>query len=115
MRRLNYYIPETLEFDNALDMQSSLDYHVFEDAERFDGVRPSALREIFSQWAETAPARGQGTGKFAMRSQRHDYCLHVEVDMNPVYPKSRSKLEKYSIRDHHHHNQTNPPIHLNPS
>lgn len=78
MRRLNYYIEETLKFDNALDMRSSLDYHVLEDAERFNGAHPSTIREIFSQWAETAPAREQGTGKFAMRSQRYNYCLHVD-------------------------------------
>jgi hypothetical protein len=80
MDRLNFYIEETLRFDNALDMKSSLDYRVFEDVERLDKAHPSAIREIFSQWAETAPQREQGAGKFAMRSQRYDYCLHVDQE-----------------------------------
>jgi hypothetical protein len=49
MRRLNFYIEDTLRFDNALDMQSSLDYHVFEDADSLDKAHPSAIRELFSQ------------------------------------------------------------------
>lgn len=35
MERLRYYIRDTLQFDNALDMQTSLDYRVFEDREHF--------------------------------------------------------------------------------
>lgn len=80
MNRLNFYIEDTLRFDNALDMKSSLDYQVFEDAERFDKAHPSVIRESFSQWAETAPQREQGEGKFAGRSQRYDYCLHVDQE-----------------------------------
>jgi hypothetical protein len=80
LSRLNYYIEDTLRFDNALDMQSSLNYHVFEDRESLDKAHPSTVREIFSQWAETAPQREQGEGKFAMRSQRYNYCLHVNQE-----------------------------------
>ncbi|KAM0689195.1 hypothetical protein Q7P36_011272 [Cladosporium allicinum] len=49
MDRLNYHIEDTLRFDNALDMKSSLDYQVFQDAEQFDKAHPSIIREIFSQ------------------------------------------------------------------
>jgi hypothetical protein len=78
MSRLNYYIEQTLRFDNALDMQPSLDCQVFEDASRLDKAHPSTVREIFSQWVETAPQREQGEGKSAARSQRYNYCLHID-------------------------------------
>lgn len=45
MRRLRYYIEETLQFDNALDMQQSLNYRVFEDRDHFDRLHPSAVLE----------------------------------------------------------------------
>lgn len=80
MERLRYYIRDTLQFDNALDMQTSLDYRVLEDREHFDGAHPSDIREHFSQWAANAPQEEQGKGKFAMRSQRYNYCLHVDQD-----------------------------------
>jgi hypothetical protein len=80
MSRLRYYIENTLRFDNALDMQASLDYHVFEDREAFDRLHPSAVREHFTQWVATAPQREQGEGKFAARSQRYTYCVHVDQE-----------------------------------
>jgi hypothetical protein len=61
-------------------MQGSLNYRVFEDREHFDGAHPSDIREHFSQWAANALQEGQGEGKFAMRSQRYKYCLHVDQD-----------------------------------
>lgn len=80
MRRLRYYIEDTLQFDNALDMQPSLDYQVFEDRERFDMAHPSAVLEHFAQWVATAPQREQGEGKYPARSQRYNYCLHVDQE-----------------------------------
>jgi hypothetical protein len=80
MDRLCYYIKSTLQFDNALDMQASLDYRVFEDRELFEGAHPFVIREHFSQWVASAPQEEQGGGGFAMRSQRYNYCLHVDQD-----------------------------------
>lgn len=80
MSRLRYYIEDTLRYDNALDMQSSLDYHVFEDPELFDGMHPSNVRDHFEQWVATAPQQEQGDDKFTWRSQRYTYCLHVDQE-----------------------------------
>ena len=57
MESLRYYIRSTLQFDNALDMQTSLDYRVFEDHEHFEGAHPFVIREHFSQWAVKAPQK----------------------------------------------------------
>ena len=38
------------------------------------------IREQFSQWVANAPQEEQGEGKFAMRSQRCNYCLHVDQE-----------------------------------
>lgn len=57
MDRLRYYIRSTLQFDNALDMETSLDFRVFEDPEQFDGAGPFVIREHFSQWAAKAPQK----------------------------------------------------------
>lgn len=45
MDRLRYYIRSTLQFDNALDLETSLDFRVFEDSKHFDGARPFVIRE----------------------------------------------------------------------
>lgn len=45
MPRLRYYIEDTLRFDNALDMQQSLNYRVFEDGDHFDRLHPSTVLE----------------------------------------------------------------------
>ncbi|KAI7210372.1 hypothetical protein KC333_g8261 [Hortaea werneckii] len=80
MRCLYFYIEKTLRFHNALDMQASLDCQVFEDRDRFDNMHPSAVREHFTQWAATAPQQEQGKGAYHWRSQRYNYCLHVDKD-----------------------------------
>jgi len=80
MARLRYYFENTLRENNALDMLTSLNYHVFEDRELFDGLHPSAVLEHFSQWAMTAPQQEQGEGAYSMRSQRYNYCLHVDQE-----------------------------------
>jgi len=80
MERLRYYMKSTLQFDNALDMQTSLDYWVFDDHGQFDGAHPSTVREHFAQWVAYAPQQEQGQGKYAMRSQRYNFCLHVDQD-----------------------------------
>lgn len=78
MRRLRYYVEDTLRFDNALDMLPSLDYTVFEDRDGFADLHPSDILEHFTQWAAAAPQQEQGEGKRAARSQRYNYCLHVD-------------------------------------
>ena len=80
MERLRYYIKSTLQFDNALDMETSLDYRVFEDRAHFDGAHPSIIREHFAQWVVNAPQEEQGEGRFPMHSQRYNFCLHVDQD-----------------------------------
>lgn len=79
MRRLRYHIEDTLRFVNALDMQQSLNYQVFEDRDQFDKMHPSAVLEHFTQWVATAPQE-QGEGKHMTRSQRYNYCLHVNQE-----------------------------------
>lgn len=80
MNRLQYYIEDTLKYDNALDMQSSLDYHVFKNPELFDGMHSSDVREHFAHWVVDAPEREQGEGKRPARSQRYNYCIHVDEE-----------------------------------
>lgn len=79
INRLNFYIHSTLTFDNGLDMLESLDYHVFDDCEKFDGAHPADVRGHFREWVVTAPQREQqGPDASARRSQRYNYCLHVD-------------------------------------
>jgi hypothetical protein len=80
MDRLRHYNERTLRFDNALDMQPSLDYHVFEDRDQFDNMHPSAVLKHFTQWAVTAPQQEQGEDAYPTRSQRYNYCLHVDQE-----------------------------------
>ncbi|KAI7239120.1 hypothetical protein KC330_g2115 [Hortaea werneckii] len=80
MRRLHFYNEKTLRFHNALDMQANLDYRVFEDRDRFDSMHPSAVLEHFTQWAATAPQQEQGESAYHWRSQRYNYCLHVDQE-----------------------------------
>lgn len=80
MHRLRYHNEKTLRFDNALDMQSSLDYQVLEDRDQFDNAHPSAVLEHFTEWAATAPQQEQGEGAHAARSQRYNYCLHIDQE-----------------------------------
>ncbi|KAI7345703.1 hypothetical protein KC320_g8220 [Hortaea werneckii] len=80
MDRLRYYNENTLRFHNALDMQSSLDYHVLEDRDRFNNIHPSAVLEHFTQWVANAPQQEQGEGAHPARSQRYNYCLHVDQE-----------------------------------
>ncbi|KAI7158598.1 hypothetical protein KC349_g4775 [Hortaea werneckii] len=80
MRRLHFYNEKTLRFHNALDMQATLDYRVFEDRDRFDSMHPSAVLEHFTQWAATAPQQEQGESAYHWRSQRYNYCLHVDQE-----------------------------------
>lgn len=80
MHRLRYYIEDTLRFDNALDMLSSLDYQVFDNRETFDRVHPSVVREHFEKWTATAPEQEQGEGKSEGYSQRYNYCIHVDQE-----------------------------------
>lgn len=76
MTRLRFYINDTLEQHNGLDILDSLNYHVFEDRALFDGAHPSAVREHFRKWTTMAPQQEQGTE--ADRSQRYNYCIHVD-------------------------------------
>ena len=76
MRRLTYYIENTLRDNNALDMLPSADYHVFEDRDQFDSAHPSAVIEHFTQWAATAPQQEQGEGAYPMRSQLMVHWYH---------------------------------------
>jgi hypothetical protein len=78
MIRLRYYIESKLRYDNALGMRKSLDCHVFEDREQFDGLHPYAVREHFAQWAASVPQQEQGESRHSARSQRYDYCIHVD-------------------------------------
>lgn len=74
MRRLRYYINDTLNFDNALDMS------VIEDP-ALDGALPALIRDHFEQWCATAPQQEQGTAaQQFQRSQRYNYCLHVDQE-----------------------------------
>lgn len=76
LNRLRFYIHETADFHNGLDMLESLDYHIFEDRNLFDGAHPSTICEYFKQWTVTAPQQEQGSE--AKSSQRYRYCLHVD-------------------------------------
>ncbi|KAK8204640.1 hypothetical protein M8818_005080 [Zalaria obscura] len=79
MARLRFYIRDTLEFDNGVDMLGSLDYHVFEDRTLFDNAHPSTIRDHFEEWTGTAPLREQGIeARQVERSQRYNFCLHVD-------------------------------------
>jgi hypothetical protein len=78
MARLRYWNEYTLHSSNALDMLPSVDYQVFENPNLFDNAHPSTIREHFTQWAVTAPQQEQGKGP--MRSQRYNYCLHVDQE-----------------------------------
>ncbi|KAG9737538.1 hypothetical protein KCU77_g9558, partial [Aureobasidium melanogenum] len=78
MHRFHYFIRDILESHNGLDMLESLDCHVFED-ESFEGASPATVREHFRKWTETAPQREQD-GNSAMRSQRYNFCIHVDEE-----------------------------------
>jgi hypothetical protein len=80
MARLRYWNEYTLRSSNALDMLPSVDYQVFENSDIFDNAHPSTVREHFTQWAVTAPQQEQGEGAYPMRSQRYNYCLHVDQE-----------------------------------
>ncbi|GAB7352084.1 hypothetical protein MBLNU459_g2585t1 [Dothideomycetes sp. NU459] len=81
MKRLKYYINDTLAFENGLDLLESLNYHVFEDRTLFDGTHPSAIRQHFERWTVAAVQDEQGTdSQRYTRSQRYRYCLHVDQD-----------------------------------
>jgi hypothetical protein len=80
MARLRYWNEYTLRSSNALDMLPSVDYQVFENSDIFDNAHPSTVREHFAQWAVTAPRQEQGEGAYPMRSQRYNYCLHVDQE-----------------------------------
>ena len=77
MTRLNFWIREGLSHDRGLDMLDSLDYHVLENKELFEGAHPSTIREHFRNWCIDAPQREQGV-PHAMQSQRYNYCIHVD-------------------------------------
>lgn len=78
MNRLGFWIREGLSLDGGLDMLDSLDYHVFENKDLFDGAHPSTIREHFREWTITAPQQEQGVGPQAIPSQRYNYCIHVD-------------------------------------
>jgi hypothetical protein len=80
MACLRYWNEYTLRSSNALDMLPSVDYQVFENPDLFDNAHPSTIREHFTQWAVTAPQQEQGEGAYPMRSQRYNYCLHVDQE-----------------------------------
>jgi hypothetical protein len=80
MARIRYWNEYTLRSSNALDMLPSVNYRVFENPDLFDNAHPSTIREHFTQWAVTAPQQEQGEGAYPMRSQRYNYCLHVDQE-----------------------------------
>ena len=61
-------------------MLPSVDYQVFENPDLFDNAHPSTIREHFTQWAVTTPQQEQGEGAYPMRSQRYNYCIHVDQE-----------------------------------
>jgi hypothetical protein len=78
MSRLDFHIKNSLRLHNGLDMMESLDYHVFEDKAMFDAANPVTVREHFRHWVKDAPQREQGVP--AMRSQRYNFCIHVDEE-----------------------------------
>ncbi|TIA17486.1 hypothetical protein D6C83_08258 [Aureobasidium pullulans] len=78
MSRLNFHIQESLKLHNGLDMMESLDHHVLEDRALFEAANPITVREHFRQWVQDAPQREQGGP--AMRSQRYNFCVHVDEE-----------------------------------
>jgi hypothetical protein len=78
MSRLRTHIEKSLGLHNGLDMMDSLDYQVFEDKALFDAASPVTVREHFRQWVQLAPQREQGVP--AMRSQRYNFCIHVDEE-----------------------------------
>lgn len=79
MQRLRYYIRDTLNFDNGLDLMPSLNFHVFDDPALFNGANASTVRQHFRQWAATAPEQEQGAEVGARESQRYEYCIQVDI------------------------------------
>ncbi|KAG9692004.1 hypothetical protein KCU95_g7615, partial [Aureobasidium melanogenum] len=78
MSRLSFYIQQSLQEHNGHDMMESLDYQVFEDRALFDAAEPATVREHFRQWVQDAPQREQAVP--AMRSQRYNFCVHVDEE-----------------------------------
>jgi hypothetical protein len=59
-------------------MMETLDCHVFDDRETFEAASPVAVREHFGNWVQSAPQREQGVP--GMRSQRYNFCVHVDEE-----------------------------------
>ncbi|KAG9664798.1 hypothetical protein KCU98_g4624, partial [Aureobasidium melanogenum] len=78
MLRPSFYIQESLQEHNGLDMMESLNYQVLEDEALFDAAKPATVREHFRQWGQDAPQREQGVA--AMRSQRYNFCVHIDEE-----------------------------------
>lgn len=76
MTYLESHIRESLRLYNGLDMMECLDYHVSEDEAVFDAASPATVREHSRQWVQLALQREQGFP--AMRSQRYNFCIHVD-------------------------------------
>jgi hypothetical protein len=77
--RLNSHIQSSLRLHNGCDMMESLDCHVFDDRVKFEAASPVTVREHFRKWVQGAPQREQG-GVPAMRSQRYNFCVHVDEE-----------------------------------
>lgn len=75
--RLESHIRESLRLHNGLDMMESLNSHVIEDKASFGAASPVTVREHFRKWVLTAPQHEQGGP--AMRSQRYNFCIHVDT------------------------------------
>jgi hypothetical protein len=57
-------------------MMETLDCHVFDDRDTFEAASPVTVREHFEKWVQGAPECEQGVP--AMRSQRYNFCVHVD-------------------------------------
>ncbi|KAG9604934.1 hypothetical protein KCU77_g3822, partial [Aureobasidium melanogenum] len=78
MSRLGFYIQESLQQQNGLDMMESLDYYVLEDKALFDAAKPATVREHFRQRVRDAPQHERSVP--AMRSQRYNFCVYIDED-----------------------------------
>ena len=73
-------VEQTLREFNGLDLLSALQLIVMDDAEVYNGLNPSQVREHFKQWSEQAIGREQGRapGPADYRSPRYTFCAQID-------------------------------------
>jgi hypothetical protein len=83
MDHFRYYSRSTLRYDNALDMQTSLDHHVFEVVLVVyisTMPIPAQFASLSCSGRQPQQEQEQGEGKHPGRSQRYKYGIHADQD-----------------------------------